>query len=345
MADTTYRERLDALQDHDIWRQMGDYPGGPKECKDKTVYSSSRLSAYCKCRWDYKLTYEDHVPEETRSLGSWRGTMTHRAVHLLHKEGGWDAVPEVFKIAQAESMEELETRDTPWSTQDCSTEKVAGAVEESLTMVSQYARHNNPQALGPDYGVLATEIRGCMIVEHPKTHTCYRVTMELDQVRQDGNGLNITDIKTPKQEPGPTFLRRSKQLTIYGLGLQHATFLMGEGRAPWKFWQYPKSMTYLYLPNLIPYKRATEKQGVRYEKGSLRGPGERPDIFPVERTIEQYEAMQAEVCRIIQGIRMKMFMRDDDDMRCKMCRHQRACDEGLVARANEMDLADMSDLY
>lgn len=340
MAETTYREKLDALQDHAIWRLLGDYPGGSKECKDKTVYSSSRLSAYCRCRWDYFLTYEKHIPEETRSVGSWRGTLTHRGIHLLHRENGWDAVPEVFEVAKAQSLEELDTDVKPWSTAETGTAEVDVAVADALTMVEAYAKRNNPKVLGMEHQVLATEVRGCFIAEHPKTKTCYRITMELDQIRHDGDGLNITDIKTPRQEPSVTTLRRAKQFTIYGLGLKQGKFLL-EGTDPQDFAQYPRSITYLYLPNLIPYRRATTKQGVKYQAGANRG----PDVFPIDRTPEQYQAMHTEICRIVQGIRMKMFIRDDDDLRCKMCRHQRACDEGFVTKPNEMDLADMSDLY
>ena len=341
MSDTTYRERLANLQDHAVWAVLGDYPGGSRECKDKTVYSSSRLSAACGCTWAYKLSYEDRLPEESRALGSWRGTLTHRAIAKLHTEAAWEAVPEVFAIAEAQSLEELETDDKPWSKRDCGVKDVAEAAQESLVMVQVYAARNRPAALPEELRVKEIEAQGCMIVKHPRTKTCYRVSMTLDQIRgYYGNTLNVTDIKTGAQEPSQVFLARSKQFTIYGLGLKQGLFLTDAGHLM-PYDQYPANMTYLYLPNLIPYKRASTKQGVSYKAGDLRGTHE----FPVIRTEAEYEKMSAEICRIIQIIRFKLFVRDDDDIRCKMCRHKTACEVGINARETDVDLANMSDLY
>jgi hypothetical protein len=342
MSDTTYRERLQNLEQHHVWTALGDYTGGPRECKDKTVYSSSRLGAACGCTWAYKLSYEDKLPEETRALGSWRGTLTHRAIAKLHVENAWGAVPEVFAVAEAQSLEELETDDKPWSKRDCGVKDVAEAAAESLTMVQAYAARNNPMAMPEEMRVKAIEAQGFMVVKHPRTKTCYRVSMTLDQIRgYYGDTLNITDIKTAAQEPSQVFLARSKQFTIYGMGLKHGLFLdphTGEFKC---YEQYPANMTYLYLPNLIPYKRASTKQGISYKAGDLRGTHE----FPVIRNEEEYEKMSAEICRIIQIIRFKLFVRDDDDIRCKMCRHKAACEAGINAKEADVSLADMSDLY
>ena len=340
MSTQGYLERVQGLRDDPIWGQLGDIEGGKLWCKDKDVYTNSRLQSYGQCRQQYYFAWEMRLPEESRNLGAWRGNLTHFTIHGIHREKAWRDWEEVYVDRWQKLMDELESDEKGWSRDDIDAKAVEKASDEARMMVAGYVERNHPETLGDEHRVLETEIPGVAILKHPRTGTCYRIACTLDQIRADGDGLNVTDLKTGKMEPSAHYLAKNKQFSIAGLVMRHGTFrLPGDRR--WLIAEYPKSMTYYQLNNLIPYQRATTKRGKRYEKGQLRGDPK----FDVFRTEADYDLAKAEIFQAIKGIRFKVFGRDEDGIRCSMCRYQRVCsgDFSMVPE-NMLELADLSSL-
>lgn len=323
------------LQDDPIWEHLETIEG---ECKDKTVYSASRLDTFARCGWQGKLKFIDKIPEETRNLGAVCGRGIHKAIHRVHSENLWSDAPDMFD----DEWETVfgEEGDKRWFG-NVTEEKIRTAHGDFKTMFVGYCDRNGPGSIG-NYQIY-TELPFRGILKHPRTQTRYRVAGTLDQVRQFDSGfLNVTDIKSNKAKPNERFLMLSKQYGLYGWALKHAVFVKPDGK-PLNFGRYPDELIWYHLRNLLPYKRGgTASDGTKFQKGDLRGD---PRI-PVLRTPDAYDFLCEQICRLIQMIRFRLFTQAEGSIECSMCRVSHACTAGaLGSREDDIALADLDSFY
>lgn len=327
------------LQDDPIWEHLEKIEG---ECKDKTVYTASRLDTFARCGWQGKLKFIDKIPEETRNLGAVCGRGIHRAIHKVHSENLWRDAPDMFGDEwKAVFAEDAGKR---WSG-NVTDNKIAIARHDFKTMFAGYCGLNSPDYLGSQCRIYSElPFRG--ILKHPRTETRYRVAGKLDQVRSFDSGfLNITDMKSNQARPNERFLMLSKQYGLYGWALKHATFVLPDGEPMdcKTFDRYPDELIWYHLRNLLPYKRAgTASDGTKFQKGDSRGD---PRI-PVLRTPDAYDFLCEQICRVIQTIRFGLFTQAEGSIECSMCRVSHACTAGkLGSRQDDIALADMDSFY
>ena len=115
-------------------------------------------------------------------------------------------------------------------------------------------------------------------------------TIDLIYRNQDGQVV-LRDIKTDSTEPSSGFLARDIQFSVYYLGA-----LRGLGVKP-------DLLEWYQLRNLVPYKKASVKNGVQFQRGDIRGD---PRFF-VARTEEDIPTIEREIKYIIQGIRFNIY--------------------------------------
>lgn len=330
-----YVEDKIKLQDDPIWDSLEKIHG---ECKDKTVYTASKLDTFARCGWQGKLKFIDKISEETRNLGAVCGRGIHKAIHKVHAENLWQDAPDMFEDEWEAAFDEDGEKD--WFG-DVTDKKIETAHGDFKTMFGGYCRRNSPDVVSPCQIYSELAFRG--ILKHPRTSTRYRVAGTLDQVRKFDSGfLNITDIKSNKAKPNERFLMLSKQFGLYGWALKNATFILPDG-VPIHFGSYPSELIWYHLRNLLPYKRGgTASDGTRFQKGDLRGD---PRI-PVLRTPDAYDFLCEQICRVIQTIRFKLFTQAEGSIECSMCRVSHACTAGkLGSREDDIALADLDSFY
>jgi len=120
----------------------------------------------------------------------------------------------------------------------------------------------------------------------------YTIEGTIDLIYRNEHGqVVLRDIKTDSTEPSPGFLARDIQFSVYYLGA-----IRGLGIKP-------DVLEWYHIRNLVPYKRATTKNGVKFNAGDIRG----NPSFPVSRTLEDIPNIEREIRYIIQGIRFRIF--------------------------------------
>lgn len=317
----TYQENLTAIQTEEIWQRLEAETGGP--LKDPTVYSASKLHGMTGCSWRYWLESTGAVPE-TRSLALARGRAVHSTIARLHRERLW---PDWFDLFKAEWDAELANPDEsvlPWSN-DETEEQIIAEFDDAHQIVENYVERER------ETPVLATEVPFRMILVHTRTGTRYRLAGTVDQPIIDRDRLILRDLKTNATAPNEAYLARNYQFSTYGLALRRGVFLVnGE---PISFGRYPDRLEWYQLHHLLPYKRAGKRgDGTSYVKGDLRG----EPVIEVKRTTADYDFFRAEACRVIQIMRMKLFVRSPDPIGCSMCRYSTACLTGDAIRLDDL---------
>lgn len=304
-----YVDRIMGLETDEIWRDLE----GDRPCKDPSVYSGSRISD-ADCLWRYKLQYVDGHAPKSRNFSASVGSTLHAAiakVHQLKKYGDWY---DIFKEEWKAEVHNEEEADIPWS--DEITEKeYESQKDDASTVLGNYVKRNSHA------NVVGVEMPFFMVLEHPRTGTRYRFTGTIDQLRELPNGeWWIPDLKYWKTAPKPEYLAAAKSPTMYGMALRQATFITNDGDRR-VFGKYPERLSWYLLRNLLPYKRKTTKQGMVFEKGDFRGD---PNL-EIWRNPEDYSDRLAEIFRMIQIIRMGLFVRQEAPTKCTMCKMSHVC--------------------
>jgi hypothetical protein len=292
-----------------VWKDLeGDEP-----CKDQTVYSSSRLSS-CDCLWAYKLQYVDMIEPRSRNFSSSVGTILHKSIataHATNKLGDWG---DIFDETWSEEIDRSEESNLPWSA-DVTDEEMTKSRDDALKVLGNYIERNRSET------IIGVEMPFYSVLKHPNTGTRYRFTGTVDQLRVGPNGgIWIPDLKYWKTPPPEAYLSVAKAPTTYGLALKHATFETNDGDLR-RFDCYPERLSWYMLRNLLPYKRKVKKAGLVFEKGDLRG---EPDI-EIHRSPAEYDDRLTKIFRLIQIIRMNLFVEQESPTKCTMCKMSHAC--------------------
>jgi len=154
------------------------------------------------------------------------------------------------------------------------------AWEQVLELVNAYTNHNRGLDVIHSEAAFDFYING------------YTITGTVDLVYRDSQGrIVLRDIKTDSTEPSPDFLARDIQFSIYYLGAVRALGLQ------------PDILEWYHVRNLVPYKKATVKNGVQHQAGEIRG----DPSFVVARRTEDIPTIEKEIRYIIQGIRFNIF--------------------------------------
>jgi hypothetical protein len=329
MEGSDYSQRLTRLAEHPAWGRLEERNG--VKAKDTSVYTASKLAAIGDCGWRYWLEYIKQVPKEHRTLGMTLGTAVHRAVNRMHAEDKMSDWLDIYREEWRTTLEDPRDSQLPWG----------GEVDED-TINKKFIDGKdmlfNYRMLSDTMGdVVGTEVDGFMLITHPKTKTTYRFAVRLDQIRRIGGELIYLDLKTDKDIPDWSYLKRSYQFTSYGQSLRHGVFEMPGGEM-WEPAAYPDRMVWYHMHHLVPYRVNQPKRGIAV--GALRGD---PRIF-VDRTPNDYEVFPVEACRLIASMRLKLFARRPNKWACKMCRYQYACTTGGQNANDIVSLADLSGL-
>ena len=163
-----------------------------------------------------------------------------------------------------------------WDNRDIPAEVLRDVVD----LVSTYISHNE------DLEVMRSE------EPFSFTITNYEIKGTIDLIYRNKEGkIVLRDIKTDSTEPSPEFLARDIQFSVYFLGA-----LRGLGIKP-------DLLEWYHLRNLLPYKKATVKNGVQFQIGDIRG----DPSFIVARTEADIPTIEREIRYIIQGIRFAIF--------------------------------------
>ena len=345
MSKDTYIQEMKALSESDIWEQLD--PEG--KCKTKQVFSSSTIFTYAECPGRYYLEHVERAIPDSESLAAFGGIQIHSAIGKLHKTKKWKDWGDLFHQDWHEGLKSHEDSDIPWRNDETPDDEDK-LYQDARIMLGNYVERNSAAK------VVASEARACAVLQHPRTGTSYRFTGRLDQLREpediilhnqtpgvyvpsEGADLEIWDIKSGKIEPSATYLDRNKQFSIYGLLVKHGTFEIGEERVC--FGRYPARSVWYQLRHLLPYKRATTKNGIRYKAGDLRG----DPVRDVHRIEDDYLKAQADLFNIIRAIRFKLFWTAESDIGCRMCDYKTACTSGRYKKQLDVqDIVDMDDL-
>ncbi len=163
-----------------------------------------------------------------------------------------------------------------WEDHDIPTDVENVVVE----LVSAYIKHNR------ELEVLHSEIPFNLYIGN------YKITGTIDLIYRNSEGqIVLRDIKTDASEPSPNFLARDIQFSTYYLGAYDGLGIKID------------LLEWYQLRNLVPYKRASIKNGLKFQAGDLRG----NPSFPVMRTTEDIPNIAREIKYIIQGIRFNIF--------------------------------------
>ncbi len=304
-----YIDRIKGLETDDIWRELeGDEP-----CKDTSVYSSSRMSD-CDCLWRYKLQYVDGFEPKSRNFSASVGSTLHAAIAKIHIEKKPKDWYDIFTEQWEETVHNSDDANLPWSN-ELSDKEYTSAREDASVVLDNYVRRNG------HVDVVGVEMPFFMVLQHPRTKTKYRFTGTVDQIRNTSDGgLWIPDLKYWKTTPGEDYLRAAKAPTTYGLALKDGVFITNDGDHR-RFGEYPERLSWYLLRNLLPYKRKTTKGGMVFQKGDMRGD---PNL-EILRDPAEYGDRKSEMFRLIQIIRMGLFVRQEAPTKCTMCRMSHVC--------------------
>lgn len=249
---------------------------------------------------------------EKRSIKAVRGSAVHRSIARIHREKLWSWHRDVYDQEWKEVLEDPAESMLPWSKE----EDEESVKEDGAVILGNYCERNKHAR------VLAVEVPFRTLLAHPRTKTRYRLAGTLDQIREVEGGFEIWDHKTDAAVPDAAYLARNFQFSAYGEAMRSGLFFVnGE---PMRLNTHPTRLVWNHLNYLLPYKRATTRDGTKYEKGDLRGD---PEI-EVRRAPGDYEFWRAEACRLIQIIRMKLWVRMPSKIGCSMCKYQHACVTG-----------------
>ncbi len=206
----------------------------------------------------------------------------------------------LHSFAQAEMASEVPLR---WKGEETEREQY---YQDALAMLEGYRTK--------DYN------RNCKVLLAEATFTVkigrHTVTGTIDHLREHPDGtLELIDFKTSKSAPPQAYVDLDYQLALYHWALRYGTFLVDGKLVQPNI--TPDRLTLYFLRHHIPYKRATGGKQAGEERGDPR--------ITTTRSPEQLKALKADVSCVAKMIRLGLFPRSPDPMKCGVCGYQQAC--------------------
>ncbi len=227
---------------------------------------TSDLTASCLRSVKHRLAGEFR-PEATTAL--FRGQAVGRAIQRIHEESAWESVPpDIATTAIDHTLATL--RAEHWEI----SEAVSTSLDEIAKTIENTCRHYTARL-----GERLSRVRyvGCELPIRAPWSPPF--ASHLDLVFRDTHGdfgpaglLHVWDFKFREEQPTIAYLVRNMQMMAYYAAVKEGTVLMdGEWLS---FDEYP-TVSWVHLPNLEPYKRATvtrddDGNEQQYAKGDLR---------------------------------------------------------------------------
>ncbi len=267
----------------------------------------SSIYSYLRCPYQYHLRVTDPEAQRFRHPAAVFGTAVHEVIRRLHAED-WEldlesAYLEVFSQAEQERQNDTATVPIRWKDEEAEREQYR---QDALAMLEGYRTK--------EYN------RNCKVLLAEATFTVkigrHVLTGTVDQVREHPDGTwELVDFKTSKAAPPQVFVDLDLQLGLYSWAMKHGTFLAnGKLIQPNRL---PERQTLYFLRHHIPYKRATGGKQAGEERGDPR--------LTTTRSAEQLKALKADVSSVARMIRLGLFPRSPDPMKCGVCGYQQAC--------------------
>ncbi len=273
-------------------------------------FHQSHLRDASLCRKMFELKYRYGAPAESRSLPMVNGTAIHRAIERIHEGDlfhfGTSELQDLFRdcFTTAEAKEDIPIR---WKT-DRTTD-----IDSLEFDAAQILENYTAQIHNRDCKILLSEAEFSVDIGG------YPFEGRIDQVRKRHDRVIQIDFKSGKMKPMPLVLRIGLQHSVYTHGIVYGEFKEGcNGMNK----ELPDEVVHYQLHDHLPYK----KSGKWGKKGDERGPA----WYSTVRTEHDMQASTAEIKRICGDIRRGTFSRTGQDMICRMCKFQDACEQDYL---------------
>ena len=160
-------------------------------------FSARRLKTFLECPRKFQFTYIDQIPVPTPSPLAF-GKTIHEVIESIHLDGLWEE-SKAFSLFR--SLWERRQREEPILFTDQTPEKYEKLAEKIL---SGYIRRQK-------------ELPPPLLVEFEFSIPFGEVQLHgfIDQIREEGEGLVIVDLKSDKSKPSRAELDMDLQFTIY----------------------------------------------------------------------------------------------------------------------------------
>ncbi len=261
----------------------------------------STIYGYLRCPYQHHLRTTDPTTQSFQHPAAVFGTAVHDLIRQMH-EGDWDLDLESYFL-EAFDMAEKGSKPLRWKDE---AKERAQYLADAVAILDGYR--------SKDYN------RECRVLMAEATFTVrigrHTVTGTVDQVRKCSDGsIVLVDFKTSKAAPPQMYVDLDYQLSLYAYALQHGTFLVDGKLVTPKI--TPDRLTLYFLRHHIPYKRATNGKAAGEEKGDPR--------ISTTRTTEQFRVLKKDVNCVARMIRLGIYPRSPDPLKCGCCGYAEAC--------------------
>jgi RecB family exonuclease len=273
----------------------------PDPLRQSTIYS------YLRCPYQHHLRTTDPRSQRFRNPAAMFGTVIHELLAQMHT-GKWDmdlenSFLEAFEAEVTKRQNDKLTLPLKWKDE---IKERAKHLEDAVSILNGY----RDKSYNHDCKILLAEATFSVKLGRQT------VTGTIDQLRQHPDGtLELLDFKTSKAAPPQAYVDLDYQLALYAHALKHGTFLVdGKLIQPGIT---PDVLTLYFLRHHIPYKRATKDKLAGEERGDPR--------ITSTRSVEQMRSLKADVSSVARMIRLGLFPRSPDSMKCGCCAYADAC--------------------
>lgn len=160
-------------------------------------FSAKRLKTFLECPRKFQFTYLDQIPVPTPASLAFGKTL-HETIELIHLDGLWD---ERRAFSLFRSLWEKRQQEEPLLFTDRTPKHYEGLAEKILSGYLKRQRHRPPPLL--------IEFEFSLPFGEDQLHGV------IDQIREEGEGLVIVDLKSDKSKPSKAELDMDLQFTLY----------------------------------------------------------------------------------------------------------------------------------
>ncbi|MCB2211363.1 PD-(D/E)XK nuclease family protein [bacterium] len=284
------------------------------------VLRQSIIKSYLWCPASFKYRYIDQTPSAFRSVAALHGRVLHQLIEEMHLVN-WDLDIETRYRERFEHEEfSGDESDTPVFWKNDRDASIGELVGEATEMLANYRE----KGWNRDANVILSEATFMLKVGR----NVFSGTV--DQIRQEGDRLQLLDFKSSKFPPNQQFLDLDYQLGLYALACWRGVFKMPDGTM--RMLEIPPEkldIMYYQLRDHIPYKR----NGNGYTAGDERGD---PRRF-TSRSRKQLVTLKRDLAAIASNINRGVFPRNPGMINCPVCAFADIClsdaqGKGLTSR-------------
>lgn len=270
------------------------------------------------------ITMMDERPR-WRNHQAINGTAIHSVIERIHRDGLWDTGPQEIQRLYVDSFAAaiLEPKNpneslSPvfWGDMGDEAGGLAYHAPDSIAMIEGYRGDERNR----DAEILLLE-------------NTWRATFggfdwegTIDQVRRGAGGsIELVDLKTGKERPGPIPLAMWPQGLTYAMASEHAVFHPrgADQHTPWTPMSFKVSrLTWAHLRDYVPYKRSGRTpSGVVYKAGDTRG----QVFYTIDVKPKVLDAHAREIRMFADAVQAGRFERRPSNHQCSRCTVSEVC--------------------